>query len=216
MLLSYRQTILGLALRTVPAGYTRPASADTLKVCLFTTLPADDGSGGVEAAGSGYASVIVAALDANFSLVGDLVANIAEIQFPVLTGALPEIVGWGIRDSGNVIRWAQPCGDTPQAFVVQASVDTLTRAAHGLTDGMMARVFALDGLPIPAGLALNTTYYVVNSAAGTLKLSATIGGAAIDITADGAVFLRRWYGKAYAIDDRPIIPAGGLKFRLSA
>lgn len=215
MLLTTRQLILSLLLRTVPAGYTRPANLDTLQVGLFTTLPADDGTGGVEATGSGYARVTRAALDANFSQTSDQVTNVAEIQFPLLTGPLAAIVGFGVWDNGGVLRWAQPAGDIPQAFTFAASTDVFTRTAHGLSDAQMVRAFALDSLPLPGGITANTTYYVVNSASGTLKLSATSGGAAIDLTTDGACLLRRWYGKAYEVDDRPVVPAAALKFRLS-
>ena len=120
MILALRQTILSLLLRTVPVGFTRPANYDTLHLGLFTTMPADDGTGGVEATGSSYARVAKAASDANFNQASDQVTNVAEIQFPLLTGSLPEIVGWGVWDNGGVLRWAQPAGDLPVAFVAAA------------------------------------------------------------------------------------------------
>lgn len=215
MLLALRQIILSLLLRTAPAGFTRPADYNTLNIGLFTTMPADDGTGGVEATGSSYARVAVAALDANFAIASDQVTNVAEIQFPLLTGSLLEVVGWGVWDNGGTLRWAQPAGDLPVAFVAAAD-DTLTRAAHTFADKQTVRVIALEGLPIPTGLAANTTYYVRDAGASTIKLAATESGAAIDITAAGACLLRRWYGKTYAIDDRPVVPASALKFKLAA
>ena len=215
MLLTTRQTILALLARTAPAGFTRPADWNTLNVGLFTTLPADDGTGGVEAAGSNYARVAIAALDANFGIAGDLVTNVAEIQFGLLTGSIGEIVGFGIWDNGGVLRHAQPAGDLPQAFTFDAGTDVFTRAAHGLLDKQMIRGFSLDGLALPGNIAANTTYFVRDGAAGSLKAAATEAGAAIDLTTTGAVLLRRWYGKSYGVDDRPVIPAGALKIKLA-
>jgi hypothetical protein len=217
MLLSTRQTILSLLLRTVPAGYTRPVALDNLQIGLFSTLPADDGTGGVELAGNGYARTAVAVTDANFALAGDQVTNVNVIQGAALfTGNMLEAVGFGVWDNAGTLRWAQPAGDLALAFTFNGATDTFTRAGHGLADRATVRAFALDGLPLPGGLAANTTYFVRSSAANTLQLAATEGGAAIDITSDGAVNLRRWYGKTYGIDDRWVIPAGGLKFRLIA
>lgn len=215
MLLATRQLLLSLLTRTVPAGYTRPVALDTLQVGLFTTLPADDGTGGVEATGSNYARVSRAATDANFALASDQVTNAAEISFNLLTGSLLPIVGFGIWDNAGTLRWAQPAGDTPQSFTFNGATDTLSRTAHGLANNQLARVFALDSLPLPGGLAANTTYYVVGATADTLQLAATEGGAAINLTTDGACLVRRWYGKTYGVDDRPVIPAGALKFRLT-
>ncbi len=75
-------------------------------VLLYTTMPADDGTGGVEAAGSGYARVAHSAwVDA---IVGDYTyrRNSGAITFAALTGALSGIVGWGISDAavaGNIV-----------------------------------------------------------------------------------------------------------------
>jgi hypothetical protein len=216
MLLTTRQAILSLLLRTAPAGYTRPADLNTLKVSLYTTMPADDGTGGVEATGSSYAAQSISALDANFAISGDEVTNVAEIQFPLLTGSLLEVVGFVVKDNANVLRWAQPAGAIPQAFTFNGSTDTFSRTSHGLPDGAMVRAFAVDSLALPGGISANTTYYVRDTASGTLNVSATVGGAAVDLTTDGACYLRRWYGKTYSVDDRPVIPAGALKFKLSA
>lgn len=217
MLLTTRQTALSLFLRTVPAGYTRPVALDTLQIGLFSTLPADDGTGGVELAGNAYARTAVAVTDANFQIVGDLVTNLNPIQGAALfTGNMPEVVGWGVWDNAGNLRWAQPAGDLAQAFTFNGATDSFSRTGHGLVDRVPVRPFALDSLALPGGIAANTTYYVRDAAANTLKLAATEGGAAIDVTTDGAVNLRRWYGNTYKIDDRWVLPAGGLKFRLIA
>lgn len=62
-----------------------------------------------------------------------------------------------------------------------ASTDTFTKTAHGLTDGRTVRLSALDG---GTGLFTSTTYYIINSAANTFKLSTSSGGSAVDFTTD--------------------------------
>lgn len=67
-----------------------------------------------------------------------------------------------------------------------ATSDTCTTTNFHPEDGMECKVYSEGTLP--AGLAVETTYWIVsaNKAAGTFKLSATKGGAAVDITSTGS------------------------------
>lgn len=65
------------------------------------------------------------------------------------------------------------------------TADLLTVAGHGLADTDAVQVQPLGAGVLPTGLAVSTNYYVRDAAADTLKLSATSGGAAVDITAAG-------------------------------
>ena len=60
-----------------------------------------------------------------------------------------------------------------------AATDVITDVANGYANGQPVYFTALTG---GAGLAVNTIYYVINVATDSYKLSATSGGAAIDIT----------------------------------
>jgi hypothetical protein len=74
-----------------------------------------------------------------------------------------------------------------------ASTDKFTFNSHGFSDGEAVRVeaeYSYDTLP--AGVNNSTTYYVVSSTTNDFKLSATQGGSAIDITADGTATVRRF------------------------
>lgn len=66
--------------------------------------------------------------------------------------------------------------------VVANTDDTLTATAHGLSAGDTV-IFETDGT-IPTGLTADTQYYVISSGltADVFKVSATLGGSAIDIT----------------------------------
>jgi hypothetical protein len=71
------------------------------------------------------------------------------------------------------------------AFTADAASDLLTTVGHGLAAGDPVR-FTTTGA-LPAGLALATTYYVMAGGltADAFKVSATLGGAAVDITDAG-------------------------------
>lgn len=85
-------------------------------------------------------------------------------------------------DLWNVIKSKFGLG-TGQTFTVTAGSDTIDIVSHGYSNG---QIFILSSTgTLPAGLAADTIYYVVNAATNTFKLSLTAGGAAIDITDAG-------------------------------
>jgi len=65
-----------------------------------------------------------------------------------------------------------------------ATDDKLDITAHGLLDGEIVQV-TTSAADLPAGLAIDTPYYVVNKTANDFELSLAEGGAAVDITDDG-------------------------------
>jgi hypothetical protein len=67
--------------------------------------------------------------------------------------------------------------------VATTATDLLTKAGHGLAAATKVRFTTTGGLP--TGLAAATTYYVINPTTNTFQVSATLGGAAIDITSVG-------------------------------
>jgi len=70
------------------------------------------------------------------------------------------------------------------AFTVNTSTDTLSIPGVTLPNG--TPVMCLSSTTLPSGLgAALTQRYVINSAAGSCKLSATVGGSALDITDAG-------------------------------
>ena len=82
-----------------------------------------------------------------------------------------------------------PSCATPAPYLVtgatgQASSDTITKTAHGLTNGTALQFVTLTG---GTGLTVATTYYVVGTAADTYQVAATTGGSAVDITGDYSV-----------------------------
>jgi hypothetical protein len=81
---------------------------------------------------------------------------------------------------------------------VNAATDTFTSTAHGLSANDVVR-FAATALP--TGLAANTDYYVIAAGltANAFEVSATLGGAAVNITSAGTAvsFTQIYYRLAY-------------------
>lgn len=67
---------------------------------------------------------------------------------------------------------------------VDTGTDVITITAHGLADGDPVK-FSSTGT-LPTGITAGTTYYLVSSTTDTFKISATSGGAAVDITGTGS------------------------------
>lgn len=70
-------------------------------VALFTTSPGDDGTGGVEVSGTGYARVELANDSASFSDPGTTrtTTNEGAIEFPPIEAAWGEVVAVGLYDA---------------------------------------------------------------------------------------------------------------------
>lgn len=69
-------------------------------------------------------------------------------------------------------------------FTVNYTSDVITAVNHPYVDGDVIRV-SVSGGSLPVGLNINTDYYVRDVSGNTLKLSATSGGAAVDISSAG-------------------------------
>lgn len=85
------------------AAFVAPA---TLYLALFTTTPAEDGTGGVEvdtADWTNYARVAITNDNTKWGRTGSVVSNLADIDFgaAVIAGANPDIVGFALFDAAT-------------------------------------------------------------------------------------------------------------------
>lgn len=69
-------------------------------------------------------------------------------------------------------------------FTANAGTEVLTSAAHLIADGALVRLTSTGTLP--GGLSAGVDYFTRDTTSGTLKLSATQGGAVVDITSAGS------------------------------
>lgn len=174
-------------------AFTAPA---TVHMALFTVSPSDTG-GGTEVSGGSYARVAITNNTTNWpNFSAGLKSSGTAINFPTPTADWGTVVAWGLFDAasaGNLLFWG-PLGGLPKQFIADVD-DSITSNSHGFSDGQKVRVEALTNVNLPSGLSANTDYFVRDSAANTFKLAATQGGAAINITADGAGWVYLWSGQ---------------------
>jgi len=169
-------------------SFTKPSA---LWVGLLSALPSDDAGTGLSLV-SGVSAVQRDPLDANWSdpsagTQGE-VDNVADLDFGSHSGADERYIGVVIADAdpagAHNKLYMGPLANNWRGAVVKASTDTLTAPGHGLSNGN--RVF-LRGSAIPAGLDETVEYFVVGVSGDDFQLSLTQGGAAVNVTADGAV-----------------------------
>lgn len=73
---------------------------------------------------------------------------------------------------------------TPIPFTANPSTDTFSAPAHGMSNGK--RVLVTTTGHLPDGLGVANYYFVIGATTNTFQLSATSGGAAIDVTSPGS------------------------------
>lgn len=93
-----------------------------------------------------------------------------------------------VSGNTNNYRGYAPINNTVRGFFAVDTTltnDQFLSPSHGLSDGDRVLLFNVLGTALPTGVSEGTVYFVVNSATNTFKVSATSGGAAVDLTAVG-------------------------------
>lgn len=133
------------------------------------------GTGASELSGGTYARV--AATFATSAGGSRSLSAAANINVP--TG---ETVRWlGLWGAG-IYKGYAPNAGAPKEFIATAATDTITCPGHGYVD---TNKIVFYGDTVPAGLIEGTVYFVRDATADTFKVTATAGGAAIDLTSAG-------------------------------
>jgi hypothetical protein len=102
---------------------------------------------------------------------------------------------WDALSAGNplYIGWLGAVGEGPKPFICDdVAADTIKAPVHGYGDG--DRVFIsveIGATTAPAPLVSGTVYFVRSADADAFQLSATSGGAAINITGKGSGLVQR-------------------------
>lgn len=79
------------------------ASEPAKYIALYTTAPAEDGTGGVEVDGTGYTRVLTTSTDWSDATLADpsVLSNATSIDFPEAGGPWGTIVAFGILDAAT-------------------------------------------------------------------------------------------------------------------
>jgi hypothetical protein len=196
--------------------FTAPA---TVYAGLLTAVTDAEAGTVTETAYGGYARQAITFGAPAASLGGRQILASA-ITFPAKSDAgSVTIVAVGIYDAitaGNLLDVIMLFDGSPLAAIVNNSDvagNTIQSPAHGLTTNDTVRIEQFPGdTPLPAGLAENTTYFVIATGltADVYELSATQGGAAIDITAAGRMLVMKVVSVIVNQNDAPTFAANKL------
>lgn len=177
---------------TAIANIADNAGTSPLTSLYLALHSADPGAGGNqntnEATYTGYARVAVARTSSGFTVSGSS-ANLASLEsFGACTGSGQTLPYWsvGTASSGaGKILYSGPVGVNKGVFTAMASSDIFTTPAYTPTNGDQVSFEVAIGATLPNGITAGTVYFVVSASGTTFKVSATNGGAAIDLTTDG-------------------------------
>lgn len=147
---------------------------------------------------------------------GRFIDNTSAVTFPQNTGSDQAQIGFGFWSAatGGTLYGIGFLDADPPIYGTAAVSDTITAYANGLANDQRVFVLAAPGAVIPTGLSENTAYYVISAATDTFQLSASSGGAAVNVTAGGAALFMPYTAVTVASGATPEFAAGAFVMAL--
>lgn len=156
------------------------ASHSALDALTLSHVAAHTGYPGLsglnEASGGSYARQTITMASAS----GRQRASSTTPSIPIPAGATVQFLSLWTALSGGTFQHFVPLGSSGFInYTVDATNNTIEAPSHGLSNGN--QVVFIGATP-PGGLTEGTLYYVVSATTDDFQVSATAGGAAIDLT----------------------------------
>jgi hypothetical protein len=171
--------------------------AGNLWLALHTADPGEAGSAVTnECAYLNYARVQIARSGAGFVVTASSVSPAANADFPQAGAGANEVATHfsivNTAAGAGIILYKGIIGGAAKPFTADTG-DLITCPAHGFVADDRVVFEALEGVALPTGLVEGTRYFVLATGLVTdaFKVSATSGGAAIDVTASGGGILHK-------------------------
>lgn len=201
------------------AGGLQPSAvAGSLYVSLHVADPGEGGSQNTSPATyTGYAYAAIARSGAGFTVSGNNVQNAALVSFPACTGGSDTITHWGLGRSSSgagTLDFSGCLGASVQGPFTAATNDNITIPGHTLIVDDRVAFFPAYGSTLPTGITEGTLYWVKTSATDVITISATQGGATLDITASGDGVAYKAATLAVSNGITPQIAAGAMSITL--
>lgn len=158
----------------------------------------------------------------DWTVAANVLSNTSDVVYALDGGMGSTVVvtHWAIgthaTGAGHVL-WHGAFVQAPKLFTAIAADDLLHSAAHGFTlQTETLLVFSAPGGTLPSPLVEGTVYYPVTPVASLngLQLSATQGGAAIDLTTSGSGWIAKLTALTIQSGVQPKITAGTLQVQL--
>lgn len=193
-------------------GLRGSAAAGSLYLSLHATWPGEAGdqsTGEISYTGYGRKAVV---RGAGFTVTGNSVSPAADQDFGQRTDAGAAVVArfWGVGaalSGAGKLLYRGVIGTAAKLFA--GSVDDNIRSpGHGLAVNDEVVFFPILGLSLPTGITEGTVYFVKTAPdADNITISATQGGATLDITASGAGVLHKVSGISISLNSIPRLSA---------
>lgn len=200
-------------------GLRGSATAGSLYIALHTADVAVGASQDTnEVNYTDYVRKAVARTGTPFSGSGDTRANAALQEFVQAGVGSPSMLAthWSIgraASGATTVLFAGPLAGAPKAFTA-TTADTLTVPGHTLIVGDRAVAYEAPGAVLPTGLTRGVVVYVKTVSGNDITLSATSGGATLDITAAGAGVVQRLTPLSIGEGVKPTIAIGAMTVKL--
>lgn len=171
------------------SGLQPAAAAGSLYLALHTADPGAGGSQNTsEATYGGYARIAIARTSGGFTRTGQTISNTAEVAAPACTSGSETLTHWSIGTASSgagKILFSGPLATGVKAFTVKTN-DTLTIPGNAFAVDDRVVLSSIAGLTFPTGPTAGVVYWVKTVSGDDVTLSATQGGATLDVTAVGS------------------------------
>ena len=192
-------------------GSGSPAS---LYIGFTTTLPTPTAAG-TEATGGGYARIAVVNNSTNFPAATGRQKRLATaVETIVASGNIGKIYGlnfWDAASAGARKRFAY-LADALGFLATALATDVVAVPGHNFVVNDECVIRAIPGATLPAALTDWGKYYIKTVSGNDITLSATEGGATIDLAAAGSFFIQRLRPKDWAEGDQLTFAANEIVF----
>jgi hypothetical protein len=125
---------------------------------------------------------------------------------------------WDAVTTGNFLYGGPltPAAQVTWGFTALASTDIITAYALGFVANDTVEFETAEGTALPTGITAGTIYYVISTGLTTdvFEVSTTLGGGALNITANGGGIVRKVSGKTTNSGDTFQIATGDLDLTL--
>jgi hypothetical protein len=197
-------------------GATAFSAPANLFASLHSAYPDESGSG-AELSGGNYNRVSITNNTTNWpAYSSDQKKNGTAITFPTASADWLQAVAlaiWDASTSGNMLARAWLGSDAGKIFTATAA-DVVTVPGHSLVVNDMVAVIAVPGATLPTGAAEGTIYFVKTVSGNDITLSATLGGATLDLTAAGAGLIKKVIPKTVLNGETLSFPANSVVITL--
>lgn len=197
------------------AGVLGSAAAGNLYISLHTADPGEAGDQSTsEISYTGYARVAVIRSAAGWTVTLNEVTNAALVTFGACTAGSGTAVHIGIGTSSSgagKLLYKAPLGPSIQGPFTATTADVLTVPGHTLAVNDTVALYPLHGSTFPTGITEGTIYFVKTVSGNDITLSATQGGATLDVTAVGDGIILKTQSLAISVGITPEFAIGAIK-----